>query len=71
MADSKPDGDDRLLDGGRLVVGAILAPLAGVAGNHDALPMGITIAACGIGALLINQVWCDRTPFEPALEAAP
>jgi DHA1 family bicyclomycin/chloramphenicol resistance-like MFS transporter len=56
---------------GQFGLGAVLAPLAGVAGNHDALPMGITIAACGIGALVINQVWCDQAPFEPALEAAP
>jgi DHA1 family bicyclomycin/chloramphenicol resistance-like MFS transporter len=56
---------------GQFGLGAVLAPLAGVAGNHDALPMGITIAACGVGALVINQVWCDRAPFEPALEAAP
>ncbi len=56
---------------GQFGLGAILAPLAGVAGNHNALPMGITIAACGIGALLINETWCDRVPFEPALEAAP
>ncbi len=56
---------------GQFGLGAVLAPLAGVAGNHDALPMGITIAVCGLGALLIYEVWCDRAPFEPALEPAP
>jgi MFS transporter, DHA1 family, multidrug resistance protein len=56
---------------GQFGLGAILAPLAGVAGNHDALPMGITIAACGIGALVVNQVWCAQGPLEPALEPAP
>jgi DHA1 family bicyclomycin/chloramphenicol resistance-like MFS transporter len=56
---------------GQFGLGAVLAPLAGVAGNQDALPMGITIAACGLGALVINEVWCDRTPFEPLLEPAP
>jgi DHA1 family bicyclomycin/chloramphenicol resistance-like MFS transporter len=56
---------------GQFGLGAVLAPLAGVAGNHDAIPMGITIAACGIGALVTNQLWCDRAAFEPALEPAP
>jgi DHA1 family bicyclomycin/chloramphenicol resistance-like MFS transporter len=56
---------------GQFGLGAVLAPLAGVAGNHNALPMGITIAVCGIGALVIDQVWCDRVPFEPALERVP
>ncbi|HEY1238475.1 MAG TPA: multidrug effflux MFS transporter [Solirubrobacterales bacterium] len=55
---------------GQFGLGAVLAPLAGVAGNHSALPMAITIAACGIGALLINQVWCDQG-LEPAFEGAP
>jgi MFS transporter, DHA1 family, multidrug resistance protein len=53
---------------GTFGLGAVLAPLAGVAGSHDALPMGITIAACGIGALVINEVWCDRALIEPVLE---
>jgi MFS transporter, DHA1 family, multidrug resistance protein len=56
---------------GQFGLGAVLAPLAGVAGNQNALPMAVTIAACGIGALVINQVWCDQAPFEPALESAP
>jgi MFS transporter, DHA1 family, multidrug resistance protein len=56
---------------GQFGLGAVLAPLAGVAGNHNALPMGITIATCGIGALVINQVWCREAPLEPALEPAP
>ncbi|HEY1237389.1 MAG TPA: multidrug effflux MFS transporter [Solirubrobacterales bacterium] len=53
---------------GQFGLGALLAPLAGVAGNHNALPMGITIAVCGIGALVINQIWCGEAPLEPALE---
>jgi DHA1 family bicyclomycin/chloramphenicol resistance-like MFS transporter len=56
---------------GQFGLGALLAPLAGVAGNHDALPMGITIAACGLGALLICELWCDRMPMESAFEPAP
>jgi DHA1 family bicyclomycin/chloramphenicol resistance-like MFS transporter len=56
---------------GQFGLGAVLAPLTGVAGNHDALPMGITIAACGLGALLIYELWCDHVPLEPAFEPAP
>ena len=56
---------------GQFGLGAVLAPLAGIAGNHDALPMAITIAVCGLGALLIYELWCDRAPLEPAFEPAP
>ena len=56
---------------GQFGLGAILAPLAGVAGNHNALPMGITIATCGIGALLIHELFCGGAPLDAALEPAP
>ena len=56
---------------GQFGLGAVLAPLAGIAGNHDALPMAITIAVCGLGALLFYELWCDRAPLEPAFEPAP
>jgi DHA1 family bicyclomycin/chloramphenicol resistance-like MFS transporter len=56
---------------GQFGLGALLAPLAGVAGNHDALPMAITIATCGLGALLINQLWCREPQLEPVPEPAP
>jgi MFS transporter, DHA1 family, multidrug resistance protein len=56
---------------GQFGLGALLAPLAGIAGNHDALPMAITIAACGLGALLISELFCGRGPVELALEPAP
>jgi MFS transporter, DHA1 family, multidrug resistance protein len=42
---------------GQFGLGALLAPLAGVAGNHNALPMAITIAACGIGAFAISELY--------------
>jgi DHA1 family bicyclomycin/chloramphenicol resistance-like MFS transporter len=52
---------------GQFGVGALAAPLVGVAGSHDALPMGITIAACALGALLVERL-TERTPAaaEPA-----
>ena len=56
---------------GQFGLGAMLAPLAGIAGNHDALPMAITIAACGVGALLISELFRNRGPVEVALEPAP
>lgn len=56
---------------GQFGLGALLAPLAGIAGNHDALPMAITIAACGLGALLISELFRDRGPLEVALEPTP
>jgi DHA1 family bicyclomycin/chloramphenicol resistance-like MFS transporter len=34
------------------VSGGIVAPLAGIAGNHSAVPMGIIIAAAEAGAVL-------------------
>ena len=41
---------------GQFGVGALAAPLVGIAGSHDALPMAITIAVCGIGALAIERL---------------
>lgn len=43
-----------LLGLGQFGSGAIIAPLVGVAGSHDALPMAVVIAAAGTGALLVN-----------------
>jgi hypothetical protein len=33
--------------------------------------MAITIAACGLGALLISELFRDRGPVELALETVP
>jgi MFS transporter, DHA1 family, multidrug resistance protein len=35
-------------------LGAALAPLVGLGGSHDALPMGIVMGACGVVALSVN-----------------
>lgn len=35
------------------IFGAFVAPLVGVGGSNNALPMGITIAVCDVGSLLI------------------
>jgi DHA1 family bicyclomycin/chloramphenicol resistance-like MFS transporter len=55
---------------GQFGLGAMLAPLAGVAGKHSALPMGIVIATCGLGALAIVRLYCSHDPLEVALEPA-
>jgi DHA1 family bicyclomycin/chloramphenicol resistance-like MFS transporter len=46
---------------GQFGVGAVAAPLVGIAGSHDALPMAVTIAVCGLGALLLERTVTPRT----------
>ena len=41
---------------GQFGVGALAAPIVGVAGSHDALPMAIVIALCGLGSLAIERL---------------
>jgi MFS transporter, DHA1 family, multidrug resistance protein len=41
---------------GQFGIGALAAPLVGVAGSHDALPMALTIAFCGVGALVLERL---------------
>ena len=41
---------------GQFGVGALAAPLVGIAGSHDALPMAIVIAVCGLGSLAIERL---------------
>jgi DHA1 family bicyclomycin/chloramphenicol resistance-like MFS transporter len=41
---------------GQFGVGAIAAPLVGIAGSHDALPMVLAIAVCALGALLVERL---------------
>jgi MFS transporter, DHA1 family, multidrug resistance protein len=40
--------------------GAIVAPLVGVGGSHDALPMAIVIAVCGVAAILVDVTFAPR-----------
>jgi DHA1 family bicyclomycin/chloramphenicol resistance-like MFS transporter len=54
---------------GQFGIGAIAAPLVGVAGSHDALPMGIVIAVCGVGALLVERLFAVRAA--PGAPRAP
>ncbi len=43
-----------LLGVGQFGTGALIAPLVGLAGTHSAVPMGVLIGVCGIGALAVN-----------------
>jgi MFS transporter, DHA1 family, multidrug resistance protein len=45
-----------LLGFSQYAVGALVAPLVGLAGAHDALPMGIVMCVCGVAALGIGLV---------------
>ena len=46
-----------LLGVGQFGTGALIAPLVGLAGTHSAVPMGVLIGVCGIGALAVNLVF--------------
>jgi hypothetical protein len=41
-------------------LGALVAPLVGVAGSRDALPMAIVIAVAGTAALLVDLAFAPR-----------
>jgi MFS transporter, DHA1 family, multidrug resistance protein len=43
-----------LLGVGQFGTGAVIAPLVGLGGTHDAVPMAALIGTCGIGALVVN-----------------
>ena len=49
-----------LLGLGQFGSGAIVAPLVGVGGGHDALPMAIVIGVAGLAALAINVLFAPR-----------
>jgi DHA1 family bicyclomycin/chloramphenicol resistance-like MFS transporter len=46
-----------LLGLGQFGVGAVIAPLVGVAGAHNAVPMGIVMAACGLSSAAVNVLF--------------
>jgi MFS transporter, DHA1 family, multidrug resistance protein len=49
-----------LLGLGQFGSGALVAPLVGVGGSHDALPMAIVIATAGAAALLVDLAFAPR-----------
>ncbi len=55
-----------LLGVGQFGTGALIAPLVGLAGTHNAIPMGVLIGVCGVAALGVNLVFSG-----PVARAAP
>ena len=49
-----------LLGLGQFGFGALVAPLVGLAGSHDALPMAIVIAVAGCAAILVDVLFAPR-----------
>ena len=56
-----------LLGMGQFGIGALIAPVVGVGGAHDALPMAIVIGVCGVSSLTVNLAFGPR-PGMPAFE---
>jgi MFS transporter, DHA1 family, multidrug resistance protein len=54
-----------LLGMGQFGTGAVLAPLVGLAGSHDAVPMGIIIGVCGTAALGVNLAFSRPLSWIP------
>ena len=54
-----------LLGMGQFGIGALIAPIVGVGGAHDALPMGIVIGVCGVSSLAVNLVFGPRPGSRP------
>jgi len=50
-----------LLGMGQFGTGALVAPLVGVAGSANPLPMGIVIGVCGLSALAVNLAFGPAT----------
>ena len=59
-----------LLGMGQFGTGALIAPLVGVAGSHNAVPMGALIGVCGVAALVVNLVFSPRALRRDAPSAA-
>jgi DHA1 family bicyclomycin/chloramphenicol resistance-like MFS transporter len=54
-------GASALLGMGQFGMGAIVAPLVGLAGSHNAVPMGIVIGICGVGAFAVDAAFTPRS----------
>jgi DHA1 family bicyclomycin/chloramphenicol resistance-like MFS transporter len=56
-----------LLGVGQFGTGALIAPLVGLAGTHNAIPMGVLIGVCGVAALGVDLMLSG--PFARAAAA--
>ena len=59
-----------LLGMSQFATGALIAPLVGVAGSHDAVPMAVLIGACGVAALGVNLACSPTVSPRDAASAA-
>jgi MFS transporter, DHA1 family, multidrug resistance protein len=55
-----------LLGSGQFLFGAGLAPLAGIGGSHDALPMGVLMVVLAGGATVVRATLLKAAPKETA-----
>jgi MFS transporter, DHA1 family, multidrug resistance protein len=55
-----------LLGSGQFLFGAGLAPLAGIGGSHDALPMGVLMVVLAGGATVVRATLLKAVPKETA-----
>ena len=59
-----------LLGLGQFGFGAVVAPIVGLAGAHDALPMGLVIGICGVSAFAVDALFSPR-PTRPRPPQSP
>lgn len=61
-----------ILGSSQFVIGAAVAPLAGIEGNHDAFPMGVLMAAFAAGAIVVRSTLSrGKSPGIVLPESAP
>ncbi len=53
---------------GQFGLAALLAPLVGIGGSHDALPMGVVMLVCGVLALAVNLTAASGGVREPQVQ---
>ncbi|MGH9091393.1 MAG: multidrug effflux MFS transporter, partial [Acidimicrobiales bacterium] len=53
----------------QFLLGALAAPLVGLGGSHDALPMGLVVAALAFGAVAVRACWHPAAASRPAAVA--
>lgn len=53
----------------QFISGALVAPLVGIGGSNTALPMGVVIALCEIGAVLCYLFMARRSEKQFELQA--
>jgi MFS transporter, DHA1 family, multidrug resistance protein len=58
-----------LLGTGQFGTGALIAPLVGIGGSHDVLPMAVLIGACGLSALAVNLAFGGRARISATIRS--